>query len=123
MRRHCVEYPGSDLRELMAEFISRGHQFVFGFDIPNAMNQLLNQKEIEDVNNLSADIHMALETQRFDIWNELFEKTFKQTKDGESGSLISNDCRIMIYDEDTYASKKAQKEAVAKSLSIAFAKK
>ena len=75
------------------------------------------------MNNLSSDIHLALETQRFEIWNELFEKTFKTTSDGQSDSLISNDCRIMIYDEDTYASKKAQKEAVAKSLAISFAKK
>ena len=46
----------------MVEFIVRGHQFVFGSDIQDAQNVFLDQKEIENMNNLSSDIHLALET-------------------------------------------------------------
>jgi hypothetical protein len=56
------------------------------------------------------------------MWNELFEKTFRKNADDESDSLISNDCRIMIYDEDNFASIKVKNEEVAKNLVIAFAK-
>jgi len=101
LRRQCIEYPGEQIISLMIDYIRKGYWNIYGHHLTD-IDEIHSEATMEEMKNMVNDLHTVNQGRNriiFEMWYSLYDKVFNTAKsvNGKT-SIVSNDCRVMIYD-------------------------